>query len=81
MVIAGPDDSYPIRCTFVFHLERDEWRSSTSTGRSVCRTRLFSGSACRWELLAAAVTHEQPDPSGAAAPDGTVTLVFTDIEE
>jgi class 3 adenylate cyclase len=75
------DESHPIRVSYVFRLERDDWRvvhqhwSVGVTNEEVLGVRL------PLEVLAEVVEEEQPDLTGAAAADGTVTMVFTDIEE
>jgi class 3 adenylate cyclase/ketosteroid isomerase-like protein len=80
-VVAIPDGPQPLRVTFVFHLERDEWKvvhQHWSVG--VANEPVF-GVSVPLEALAVAVRDEQPDLTASAAPDGTVTMAFTDIED
>jgi class 3 adenylate cyclase len=44
------------------------------------RARIPSTTAPSLEIVAASVDTERPDLSAAAAPDGTVTLLFSDVE-
>ena len=75
---------HQLRATFVFHLERGDWRivhehwsfeapqvTQQAWGQSYARTM---------ELLSEAAALERPDVSAWTSDEGTVTLVFTDIE-
>jgi class 3 adenylate cyclase/ketosteroid isomerase-like protein len=77
----GGDEGASLRCSFVFELDRDEWKvvhQHWSVGAEV--NEAIWGMPGPLEVIAGAVEDEHPDLSAAAAPDGTVTLVFTDIE-
>jgi adenylate cyclase len=80
-VVAVPDGAQPVRCTFVFHLERDEWKVVHQHWSIGVANEPVFGVSLPLEALAVAVRDEQPDLTGSAAPDGTVTMAFTDIED
>lgn len=71
-----------VRYSAVWHLVGGQWRmvhghTSVPVGNiESLGTELTTGI----DLVAAAVEAERPDLSPGAAPDGTVTLLFTDIE-
>jgi class 3 adenylate cyclase len=78
-----PNGPVPTRDTFVLHLEADEWRivhSHVSMGVSNLDA-LGRELTTSVERVAEAVAEERPDVTSAAAPDGTVTIAFTDIED
>ena len=70
------------RATFVLHLEHGDWRivqahsaiPITNVSRGFELTRSV-------EQIAEAVSAARPDLSASSAPDGTVTIAFTDIED
>src|ERR1700687_184126 len=75
-------EEMPMRVTAVLHLERGQWRFvqyhlSVGTGNEELLGQRLTTSL---ESLAQSVEAERPDVAAASAPDGTVTLVFTDIE-
>jgi class 3 adenylate cyclase len=69
------------RATFVLHLEHGDWRivqahsaiPVTNVSRGFELTRSV-------DQIAEAVSAARPDLSASSAPDGTVTIAFTDIE-
>jgi class 3 adenylate cyclase len=71
-----------LRVSYVFVRERDGWRIVH------CHTSVGAQNAEAWgrefttslDAVASAVQDERPDMKPAAAPDGTVTIMFTDIE-
>jgi class 3 adenylate cyclase/ketosteroid isomerase-like protein len=75
-------ESNPLRVSFLFHLEQGDWKivhQHWSFG--VANASFFGVEVSLIEELADAVGEEQPDLTATAAPDGTVTIVFTDIED
>ena len=69
------------RGTYVFHLERDDWKAvqvhwSLPTTNAEFLGRELTVSLAELEKL---IQRERPDLSSALASDGTVTIVFTDI--
>jgi class 3 adenylate cyclase len=75
------DGSRTLRVSYVFRLERDDWRVVHQHWSVGVTNEELLGVHLPLEVLAEAVEGERPDLTGAAAPDGTVTVVFTDIEE
>ena len=73
---AGPDGSQSLRCTCVFHLERDEWKVVHQHWSVGVPNERALGVSLPLEALAEVVGDEHPDLSSTAAPDGTVTIVF-----
>jgi class 3 adenylate cyclase len=76
----GPAE--PLRVTFVLHLEHGEWKMVH------CHSSVPSSNEEHGFLLttsvdeiAASVGASRPDLSATSAPDGTVTIAFTDIED
>ena len=72
----------PMRGTFLFHLESDDSKLVHAHWSVGAPNEEVFGSDLKFsiEAVAEAVEDERPDLSGAAADDGTVTIVFTDIE-
>lgn len=71
-----------LRMTAVFHLEGVRWRlvhAHGSAGQSNAELWGFEVTT-RPDAIADRVREERPDLSADAAVDGTVTIVFTDIE-
>jgi class 3 adenylate cyclase len=71
-----------LRATFIFRLEQDEWklvRQHFSVGAP--NLEVF-GIPLTFSLdqVAEAAESDRPDLAALAATDGTITLVFTDIE-
>lgn len=72
-----------LRVSLVFRLERDDWRivhehwSLGAPNEEIFGIRLIYAI----EEIARAVESDRPDLGELAAADGTVTLVFTDIED
>jgi class 3 adenylate cyclase/ketosteroid isomerase-like protein len=78
----GDDKRDELRFSLIFQLEQDEWKmvhSHISIGDKSDDTWVTMDQATS-ELLTKILSDEPPDLSGTVAPDGTVTLVFTDIE-
>jgi class 3 adenylate cyclase len=81
--VGSGDDRHALRVTLVFHLERGEWLvvhqhwSVGAPNDEIYGVPLAYG----LEQLAEAVETERPDLTEWAASDGTITLVFTDIED
>ncbi|MBW3536692.1 MAG: nuclear transport factor 2 family protein [Actinobacteria bacterium] len=75
-------DPLPMRVTAVFHLEHGQWRVvHTVFSLAILNEESFGLElTTSVDLIAQAVEVERPDLDSAAAPDGTVTLLFTDIE-
>jgi class 3 adenylate cyclase/ketosteroid isomerase-like protein len=74
--------SSELRATYVLHLEHGEWKIVQihwSLPGRVNAEILGMQLTVTLEELERTVQHDQPDLSGAAAADGTVTLVFTDV--
>lgn len=77
----GVDGSIGMRVTATLAIERGHWRfvqmhaSVGQDNEQVFRRRLTT----RIEGIAREVRVERPDVSRASAPDGTVTIVFTDM--
>jgi class 3 adenylate cyclase len=76
------DGAVPMRLTCVLHLERGDWKivqwhSSVPTPNELYGLILTTSV----DDIAEAVTASRPDLSGSSAPDGTVTIMFTDIED
>jgi adenylate cyclase len=73
----------PARITMVFHREQTGWAlvqwhaSVGQRNEQVLGFELTTSIAA----VAEAVAQERPDLTATAAPDGTVTIAFTDIEE
>lgn len=83
VMLGMPDGSeQAIRLTAVLHLERGQWKFiqyhlSAGTGNEAL---LGVELTTTLEALVESVELERPDLGAASAPDGTVTVVFTDIE-
>jgi class 3 adenylate cyclase len=80
-VRVGDTSAGSMRMTAVFHLERGNWRAvqwHMSAPEENEETLGFEMTTV--EHLVAEVQHERPDLRSSAASDGTVTLVFSDIE-
>jgi class 3 adenylate cyclase/ketosteroid isomerase-like protein len=75
------DESTPIRVSFVYRLEHDEWKLVHQHWSVGVPNEELLGVRLPLEVLAEAVEDERPDLSGAVAPDGTLTVAFTDIED
>jgi class 3 adenylate cyclase len=77
-----PDARVPYRGTVVFHLVRGQWRVVQSHASIGVTSEEALGVELTTSLdtVAHAVEVERPDLGQVTAPDGTVTLLFTDIE-
>ena len=80
--IESPDGPIEMRFTCVLHLEHGEWKlvhwhSSIPVANEV-HGFLLTKSV---DEIAEVVTEMKPDLSASSAPDGTVTIAFTDIED
>lgn len=78
----GPGDPVPLRLTFVLHLEHGEWKivqSHTSVPSSNTEHGFLLTTSV--DQIAESVSASRPDLSATSAPDGTVTIAFTDIED
>lgn len=79
----GPEGPVLARLTNVFHLEHGEWKvvhfhtSVPVPNEDVIGVRITT----RLHDVADAVREERPDLSAETSPEGTVTIVFTDIED
>jgi class 3 adenylate cyclase len=71
-----------LRSTFVFHLEHDEWKLVHAHWSVGAPNKEVFGMELTFSLdrVVEAVESERPDLGSAAASDGTVTIMFTDIE-
>ena len=79
--VTSSGGSFDGRATYVLHLERGEWKV-VHVHWSLARPNVeFLGRELTTSLvdLERVVQREQPDLSSTLAPDGTVTIVFTDI--
>jgi class 3 adenylate cyclase len=80
--IEGDGASSDVRATYVLHLERGDWKIVQvhwSLPGNANADVLGIELAVSLEQLERAVRQDRPDLSAAAAADGTVTLVFTDV--
>ena len=79
--VTWAEKSLEARATYVFHLERGEWKavhvhwSFPMANVEALGTEL----TVSLEQLERTIQREQPDLSSTLAADGTVTIVFTDI--
>ena len=82
MVVEVEPDPFPMRFNAVFRLEHGQWKMVHSMVAVPISNEETLGFALTTsvDLVAQAVEVERPDLGSAAAPDGTVTLLFTDIE-
>jgi class 3 adenylate cyclase len=80
--VRSGDIEHALRMTSVFHLERDEWRIVHQHWSVGTPNEEILGLPLTYsvERVAEAVETDRPDLTGFAATDGTITLVFTDIE-
>jgi class 3 adenylate cyclase len=82
VVVEGREILDPFRWTMIFVLRESTWLIVNSHF-SVPDARVPEGHG--WptyiDAVAAEVRREEPDLASRAAPDGTVTLLFTDIED
>jgi class 3 adenylate cyclase/ketosteroid isomerase-like protein len=76
------DGPVPLRLTLVLHLEHGEWKI-VQAHSSVPTTNEEHGFFLTTSVdqIADAISTQRPDLSSTSAPDGTVTIAFTDIEE
>jgi len=76
------DERISFRFTSVLHLERGDWKIVQWHG-SIPTTNEEHGFFLTKSVddIAEAVSEARPDLSSTSAPDGTVTIVFTDIED
>src|SRR5262249_41983854 len=72
----------PFRFTVIFHLERGAWKVVHIHRSVAARNEQAWGVSLPTTLEAMTLTvrKERPDIANAAAPNGTVTILFTDIE-
>jgi class 3 adenylate cyclase len=78
----GPEGSVEFRFTCVLHLEHGDWKIvqwHSSIPSSNEDHGLFLTKSV--DEIAEAVSESRPDLSSTSAPDGTVTIAFTDIED
>lgn len=77
-----PTGVVDLRMTAVLHLEHGDWRI-VQIHSSVPTTNESHGFLLTTSVdeIAESVAATRPDLSGTSAPDGTVTIVFTDIED
>jgi class 3 adenylate cyclase len=73
---------HDLRVTTIFRLEQDEWRIVHEHWSVAIPNEETLGVALAYSLdrVVEAIEEERPDLTGLAATDGTITLVFTDIE-
>lgn len=78
----SPVGTAPLRLTCVLHLEHGEWRI-VQTHTSVASANESHGFLLTTSVdqIAKSVSAARPDLSATSAPDGTVTIAFTDIED
>jgi class 3 adenylate cyclase len=72
----------PLRFTVIFHLERGAWKVVHIHRSIAARNEEALGLTLptTLDVMTAAVRRERPDVTRAAAPNGTVTILFSDIE-
>jgi class 3 adenylate cyclase len=77
-----PTGPAPLRLTCVLHLEHGEWKM-VHCHSSVPTTNEEHGFMLTTSVdqIAESVSASRPDLSATSAPDGTVTIAFTDIED
>jgi class 3 adenylate cyclase/ketosteroid isomerase-like protein len=82
VVVEGDEFQFRFRATFIFVLRDDKWLMVNAhysvPDRDIVEGRSWPSSL---DAVTSAVGLEQPDLRASAAPDGTVTLLFSDIEE
>ncbi|HEV2370032.1 MAG TPA: adenylate/guanylate cyclase domain-containing protein [Acidimicrobiales bacterium] len=82
MIGLGQGELFPMRVTMVFHLEGGHWQmvqmhcSVPATNEQVLGVELTTS----LDAVAEAVSSDRPGLGVGAAPDGTVTIMFTDVE-
>jgi len=78
----SPTGAEALRMTVVLHLEHGEWRMvhihSSVPSSNESHGFMLSTSV---DQIAESVSTSRPDLSGTSSADGTVTIVFTDIED
>jgi class 3 adenylate cyclase len=76
------DEPVPYRTTFVLHLEHGDWKI-VQVHSSVPSTNASHGFLLTTSVdeIAESVRTSRPDLSASSAPDGTVTIAFTDIQD
>jgi adenylate cyclase len=81
LTLAGPEESFPLRMTWVLHLEHGEWKFVQLHVSGVRSNVELLGKELTVSLdqLEQTIRRERPDLTETAAADGTVTIVFTDI--
>jgi class 3 adenylate cyclase len=78
---AGTEFNLPIRWTIVLEKRRGQWLWVQSHASSPLAAQSEGQSfPTAIEAVASAVSSERPDMRAQASPDGTVTMLFTDIE-
>jgi adenylate cyclase len=72
----------PLRMTFVFHRERGEWKIvHVHASHGVDNLEQWGEDMdLSMETIAKFIEEDRPDLAPVTSPDGTVTIVFTDIE-
>jgi class 3 adenylate cyclase/ketosteroid isomerase-like protein len=81
LTLTGPEQTFPIRLTWVLHLEQGEWKivqMHFSAGRPNVEL-LGRELPVSLDQLEQTIRRERPDLTDTLAADGTVTIVFTDI--
>jgi len=78
----GSETKIPSRLTAVFHLERGHWRVVQMHASVAVANEDAYGLdlPTTFEVVAESVRESRPPLGVSTAPDGTVTLLFTDIE-
>jgi adenylate cyclase len=80
--LAAPDATVEMRFTCVLHLEHGEWKLvqwHSSVPQPNEQIGFFLTTSV--DQIAEAISESRPDLSATSAADGTVTIVFTDIED
>jgi class 3 adenylate cyclase len=81
IVPPGRDDRALWRATFVLHLEHGDWKIvQAHSAMPVTNESQGFQLTTSVDEIAESVSVARPDLSSASAPDGTVTIAFTDIE-
>jgi class 3 adenylate cyclase len=82
-VVVMPDGSeFDSRLTLVLHVEGVSWKIiQLHFSFGIANEAMFGKTyTTNLDAMADSVSEERPDLSSVAAPDGTVTIVFTDVE-
>jgi adenylate cyclase len=78
--LSWDDEETEGRATYVFHLERGEWKAvQIHWSVPIANADLYGKELTSLEALERTIERERPDLFATLTVDGTVTIVFTDI--